>query len=352
MALFAAELALRGPLRPALTTTRDRAWQVQTRAMHAALHQPSDVAGLHYEPRPSSAVEMPYGLAAFGPEGLRQDAAVSPTPGPDLRLVVLGDSLVWGSMLAAEETVPAALGRALGPGHEVLNAGVTGYDTPQEALYYRHRIRRLLPDVVVLVYCLNDGLTLSGPFHLYAPPDARAAESAERAWLDAVAPLRNETLNRQWFRERGGDGPQVLAAAAHAARWLRLYVWPGGYTDEYLLAGADPARRARTAAALTTLGQDLQDDGVTPVLVISPALYWWHRYPYEGLHAQVRADGEAAGFTVLDPLPVWQDDDPATLRFDGDNVHYTAAGAARLGAFIAGSLRAHGLLERPARPPG
>ncbi len=204
VALVLAELALRGPLRPSDGVVRDRAWQVETRAMHAQLHQVSEVPRLTYAPVPGASVAMPYGEAVFDDRGLRPTGRAE-QPG-DRRVLVLGDSVVWGELLAGDETVPAALDRALGPGHHVLNGGVTGYDTAQSVLRYTTDLHDLGADVVVLVHCLNDELIRSGPFQLYAGPEDRAREAAERAWLDEVAPLRNETLNRAWLRERTGAG--------------------------------------------------------------------------------------------------------------------------------------------------
>lgn len=338
LALAAAEALLGGPLRPALTHARDAAWREQLDAMHRALHR-ADPA-LVYAPRPGAAVQMPYGRAAFNAQGLREDHPVAATPGPDHRVVVLGDSLVWGELLAREEAIPAALDRALGPGFEVLNAGVTGYATAQEAAWYRRAVRPLSPDTVVLVFCLNDLLTFSGPFHHHASSAQRSAYAAERAWLEAAAPVRNETVSALWWAERSGEGSQLAAAARHLWRWHRLFTLPGGYTDEFLIAAGDPQRVAAVGAALDRLGEDLRADGVRPILVISPGLYWWHRYPWAGVHAAVRDRGEAAGFSVLDPLPAWAEDDPEPFRFPGDNLHYTAYGAERLAAEVAPIVRA------------
>jgi hypothetical protein len=171
--------------------------------------------------------------------------------------------------------------------------------------------------------------------HGDAAAQARLAE--ERAWLDRVAPVRNETVQRLWWAERGGEGSQLLAAGRHLLRWHRLFSVPGGYTDDYLLSAHDPARVARTDRALRGLAADIQADGAVPVLLLSPALYWWHRYPFGPIHAHVRAVAEDAGFAVMDPLPEWRGTDPAPYRFPGDNLHYTPEGMRRLAAFTARS---------------
>lgn len=335
LAIFGAEALLAGPLRPELHDLRDDAWQERLRAMHATLYQADPE--LVYVPRPGAAVRMDYGLAAFDERGLRvSERGASPTA--EQRVIVLGDSLVWGELLPAEDSLPAALGDALGPTAEVLNLGVSGYDTTQEAGWYLRAGRPLHPDAVVLVYCLNDMLIQSGPHELYATAEGQRALAAERRWLDAQAPLRNETVNRLWWQERGGDGAQLLAALRHIGRWHRLHTLPGGYVDDYLLAARDPARVARARGSLALLGAAIRQDGARPILVLSPALYWWHRYQWDEVHDAVRAAGQAAGFQVVEPLERWRGGDPEPLRFPGDNLHYTAEGNRRLARIIAQEL--------------
>jgi lysophospholipase L1-like esterase len=349
-AVVFAERLLGGPLRPQITVERDAAWQEATRAMHLALHEAD--GELIYVPRPGARVEMDYGVAAFNDQGLREEGHVPEAPGSDVRVAVLGDSLVWGELLAREDAVPAALDRALGEGFEVLNFGVTGYATAQEAGWYRRTVRRFSPDVVVVVFCLNDFLVMSGPLHLYGDAAAEEAWAAERAWLDAVAPIRNETVSAAWLRERRGPGSQVLAAVRHVWRWHRLFSMPGGYVDEIRLAAGSASRASAVRAGLAQLGEDLAADGVPGVLVVSPALYWWHRYQWDDVHADVRAMAEGAGFEVVDPIEAWRGGDPAPLRFGGDNLHYTPEGARRIAAVIAPRVRARAPIRPRSLPRG
>ena len=255
-------------------------------------------------------------------------------------MAVLGDSLVWGELLAREHTLPALLDARLGSRAEVLNFGVSGYDTVQEARWYTRQVRPFEPDVVVLVFCLNDLLTMSGPLQLYASPPRKRAYELERAWVEAQAPVRNESISRLWLEERRGEGSQLMAAVHHVQRWHQLFTLPGGYTDELLLSFSDPARVRRMEAALTQLGKDLDADGVRGLVVISPALYWWHRYQWWGPHEVVTQAAEAAGLEVLDPMRQWEGQDHEELRFAGDNLHYTPAGMERLADAVQPALEA------------
>jgi lysophospholipase L1-like esterase len=83
-----------------------------------------------------------------------------PPPG-SLRVVVLGDSFVFGGE-RQDETIVSFLDAILSQSFpqrtvEVLNGGVPGYDTIQEAAWYRRFARPLRPHVVLLaLYIGND----------------------------------------------------------------------------------------------------------------------------------------------------------------------------------------------------
>lgn len=68
-----------------------------------------------------------------------------------VRLLFLGDSVTW-----PRDGFVARLRDRLDGQAEVLNAGVPGYTTHQEIEFYRSTLSELAPDLVVLVFCMND----------------------------------------------------------------------------------------------------------------------------------------------------------------------------------------------------
>ena len=88
-------------------------------------------------------------------KGLRdREYAYDRTPGTR-RILVIGDSFVWGYGVEQDETFPKVLESRL-PGVEVINAGVAGYGTDQELLWLRSEGVRYRPDLVILEMCGND----------------------------------------------------------------------------------------------------------------------------------------------------------------------------------------------------
>ena len=101
--------------------------------------------------------------------GFRGTTETQTEPQPHTRrLVGMGDSVTWGIGVNEPETFLSRLGQSLkGPGQfEVLNAGVVGYSTWQEAVQFKQQILPLHPEVVFVNYCENDLIPTEDPFNL------------------------------------------------------------------------------------------------------------------------------------------------------------------------------------------
>lgn len=75
------------------------------------------------------------------------------------RMLVLGDSFVWGYGVGDSEIFTEVLERELnarGQKWEVINTAVSGWGTDQEFLFFRDEGRLFEPDVVVLAYYLGN----------------------------------------------------------------------------------------------------------------------------------------------------------------------------------------------------
>ena len=316
----------------------DDAWRDNLRKMNATIYRRSDDATLVYEPVPDATVSMPYGPAGFNAQSMRDDRARSeePTPGKT-RVAIVGDSIVWGEDLPLDATLPRALQRELGDRFEVANFGVTGYDTVQEAEWYRRHVRAFHPAVVVVVYCLNDLFIASGPFNKWATPEERSGKDEQDALVEKLAPVREETIEDLSRREEEHAVFRLFARARTVWR-VRRYEHDPAYTDEYLLLYGQKDRFDRTSAALSRLASDVRADGAAPHLVVSPILRSWAAYHWTSLHERVADAARAAGFVVHDPLAALR----ASHRENEiriDSLHYNAAGTTALAAFIASSLR-------------
>ncbi len=98
--------------------------------------------------------------------GLRDREVAIPKPAQTFRLLVLGDSIVEGSQVALDQTLPKQLEQLLGggPGRplEAINAGNAGFGTAQELLFLQHDGPAYGPDVVVLVFYVDNDAANNG----------------------------------------------------------------------------------------------------------------------------------------------------------------------------------------------
>lgn len=94
-------------------------------------------------------------------QGLRGPERALEKPPGTRRVLFLGDSVVFGTFLERDElAIPAraedVLGSALPCAVECINAGVGGYAPWQQRLFLAGELARYEPDLVVLVFVLND----------------------------------------------------------------------------------------------------------------------------------------------------------------------------------------------------
>ncbi len=104
-----------------------------------------------------------YGLDPSHPEvssqGLRDREFAIPKPPGTRRILLLGDSVVYGVGVPRDATLSRALENALSSrGHEVevVNSGCHGWSTYNQLHFYRDHGHAFGADLVVLVFCLND----------------------------------------------------------------------------------------------------------------------------------------------------------------------------------------------------
>lgn len=228
----------------------DAAWRDRVRRMNRTIYRRSDDPGLVNEPAPGQHVEMPYGTAGFNRDAMRDGRAHTEVSDGRPRVAMVGDSVVWSEEVSEDDSLPRAVERSLGGSDraEVLNFGVSGYDTEQEARWYGRAVRRFHPRVVVLVYCLNDAMLMSGPYNRFATPEEAARKDAQDALWERLSPVRAETLETVAERAEENAHLRMLTAAWWRVRSAR-YAGSPGYTDEYLLSHARADRRERVRSA-------------------------------------------------------------------------------------------------------
>lgn len=208
-------------------------------------------------------------------QGLRDNDYPLGKPSGTYRIMMLGDSTTFGWGVRLEDTAAKILERQLNEGgpvegkrFEVMNAGVGNYDTVQEVTYYETRGRTLQPDLVILVYFINDAEPV---------PTERKGLLIDRSYLIAFVTNRFDGILR-----RIGRRPD----------WKQYYA--SLYNDD------QPAFEACKAALRRLAGMTLRE-GTQLVVAILPELHEMNgSYPFTAEHQKIKGVLVPDGVPVLD----------------------------------------------------
>jgi len=161
--------------------------------------------GWRHQPGQQGLFEKPRAFrtkVSINSKGLRdQEYSYARIPGKH-RILVLGDSLTWGFGVEQQEMFSEVL-ENMSKDVEVINAGVSGYSTDQELLWFKTEGVRYAPDLVILVFCGNDDYmnSLDLVYETYYKPRFRL-DSQERLILQNVPVPHLSFYNKTKFQLR------------------------------------------------------------------------------------------------------------------------------------------------------
>jgi len=191
------------------------------------------------------------------------------------RIMMLGDSTTLGWGVRLEDTAAKMLERQLnadgaagGRRFEVINTGVGNYGTVQEVTYYETRGRAFHPDMVILVYFINDPELV---------PTEKKGFLIDRSYLIAFIKSRFDGLLR-----RTGSRPT----------WKQYYA--SLYDEDF------PGLQA-CKGALHSLAELTRSDGSQCLVAILPELHEINGpYPFTAEHQKIKNTAVSNHVPVLD----------------------------------------------------
>lgn len=244
---------------------------------HERLHRSSSVPGLDYELVPNLRNFFHGEMITTNSLGMRDD---EPQPEGDdslHRIAVLGDSFTFGLGVPDNRTYSNALENLLntridGEKFEVLNFGVSGYSTRDEALVLKYKAMDWDLDLVVVGYYLND-------------PEIEPAQ-----------PLHSYYQDPRWWQHSN----LLRLVAQNKHKWDMWRLGSGDYL-RYLHA-TEGGKWQSVVEALGDIEQLAAEREIPVLLVIFPyvTIATWADYAYEDLHEQVRDAAIATGIYALD----------------------------------------------------
>lgn len=318
-----------------------------------AFHEADPVLGWRGKPNARMRFRRPDFdvFVAHGPEGFRAPDPAPPAS-PHCRLLVLGDSFVWGWGVGQGEVVTDEIQRSR-PDCAVVNRGVNGFGTAQQLLLLRRELATTRYDAVALLFYGNDVAdnlsSKRGRRPLFVldegrlvprnQPPAALIDPVQRALRDYSRVYQTLDFGASVL-EHAWERPTPLPAQiARAGKNLRFEDLPGA---------------AVTLALLDTMAQEARDAGSRFVLISIPngseltAL----TSPYPVVRATRALLEEASrrhGIPWIDLTPAFHaaTQAGAALVYPRD-AHWTPAGH----RLAAESLLAAGLLTDPGAPLG
>ena len=261
-----------------------------------------------------------------GMRGLREYSIQKPAH--VTRVVVLGDSFVFGWGVKDNETFSAQLEQS-DPNLEVLNFGVAGYGLDQILLSYREMAHEYHPDVVVIAIYPEDFwratrsfrdtghakpyYTLSGKnLLLHNVPVPQPFELKYNQFPDLI-----ESSQIEDFFERS-----VLFRLFRRAilRMGKDFGWiDPDSTDEWILG----------RQLLKALLSDIQADGARPVLVITPPDRWFQSSQQDSIKRSLLRFAEREQIPMIDLTPIFLkliQESNLTDYYIKDDWHWTPKG--------------------------
>ena len=276
-------------------------------------------------------VGPPAGSNSFGFRG----PEVSQQKGPGtFRILMLGDSITYGNSVDWNQTFAYFLQQRLTGSEpdvhvEVLNLGVSGYNSRQELATLRDLGLRFSPDLIVLNICLNDSDPVK---HLYG------------------LALKNETRFTRWSDlniRTVVDWSYLLTLVKHRLIWLvdayggnlKLLNSPKLFLDTRVRETAWQDMKA----AIREMHQVAVGAGIPMAAVIYPyrsqvGLSSEDRIPQQDLLAFLGG----LGVPALDATPAYQDA-PERMFVDGF-IHLSPYGHSRIADALRAFLAGNGLL--------
>lgn len=191
-------------------------------------------------------------------------------PGARPRVVALGDSFVFGDGVRAEDRFTDLLARRLGV--EMINFGVSRYDTHRELMVLRRFGLAYKPQAVLLAFCQNDAT-----YHDHDPFLPPVVPPPPRDWLGSLksgmlgrvqlyALLREVVNSRRWLARPlvalGLKQPPPGYEALNDSLRLSLVNYPPELQQDW----------SRTLAALAEIKAICDEHGIRLVIAAVPAL--------------------------------------------------------------------------------
>jgi lysophospholipase L1-like esterase len=235
---------------------------------------------------------------------LRDRDYESPRPPGRVRVLLLGDSFTYGyGVPAIADVFPELLEARLNDrkpdpakeSYEVLNAAVPALPASSWAVLAEAAERRFEPDLVIAVFFLRDGTSITFGNEFFEPIRARMKE-----WRE-TSPAARLSAAWRWWR---GRRLALEMSSEYVQRFRRAYLGPPEETQEW----------ARSQKALVRIRDFYAKRGVRFELVLFPVLFQFGPdYLFQPILDVVERFAQRNDIPCFSLLPALEHEDPRAL---------------------------------------
>jgi len=311
-------------------------------------YRPSRNLYLVYEPIPMS--------GEFNSDGFRGRSYSKEKPKGVYRILVIGDSLVYGLGVSAEETYVKKLEEKLNARFrgikkfEVINFGVSGYQTFQIIERLKQKGLSYHPDFIIYGYCLNDvAVHKNGEFDFFSDPVNHRVDSIlslagetkhfllksqmVRHGLLIVKRIKKQkqTSEAESFPPLGDTDRKIKPSVFNLYRLYVDNLQKGKFLDQepwirYYAQYANTDQFALWNASVNKFSEICHHRNLGCLVLMTPLIYDYVIYDYQGLHEFIRAVFSEYAIETLDLQEMFSRYRAEEVRLYRDTLHPNRAG--------------------------
>ncbi len=276
-----------------------------------------------YELVPGSATFEDNAWYRINRDGVRDRDYALNKPEGVFRIAAVGDSCTFGLGLELEDTWPKQLEKELqktNPSLEVINFGVMGYNTPQEAERIQDKVLKYSPDLIIIGYSLNDIGVLSRQRTVLATYKGYDSYlTTGNRLVDGFLHHSKTYLlikNRLFLKKTNADkNPQYSKDG-----WKLIQK---GYSHYFFYAYREAENWTALNAAFEKIRR-LTQPQIPVLFVIHTEFQQMDHYLFTEIHEIVKKLCQDHGFMVVDPLAEMLSHKSRDLRISESNTHPNA----------------------------
>jgi len=270
-----------------------------------SLTQPSNDSILLYEHKPNTSIIYHGTDITINSEGLRDKFYNYEKESGTFRIAAVGDSTTFGFLLNASDSYPKILENKLNNDsnqekfkkYEVINFGILGYGTTEEAELIKTKVMEYRPDMIILGYTLDDPVISPNPY--------LAEKTNGSCFLYGTDIKVSCMVNKFIFSSK----MSTFILGKMSDVYFSIF-------DYYKILYGSKRKWENVVNGFSDISKVSKQNNIPIVVVIFPLMENMSNYKWESIHIMVEQEAEKEGFYVVDLLDYYKKYELPQLTLD------------------------------------